>query len=195
MRAVLRFRFMLMLALAPAALLLASPASALPYLFHADLSEDQVVPPVTSPTLSFGTFDLSLSEDGITGTFEFTLLLEFIENPLTVAHIHSGLPGENGATRELLFDLTGVTPPIDVTGDHIVFSGVFVNETLGTDLTNCGGGDPGTICPFYVSVSTELFPFPGAELRGQLQVVPEPSTLLLLLAGISAVLAFRSRAS
>ena len=192
MRAVLKFRFMLMLALAPAALLLASSASAGSLLFHADLSE---IPPGKSPVPSFGTLDLNLSEDGMTGTFEFTLLLELIENPLTVAYIHSGLPGENGPIVELLFDLTGVDPPLDITGEHIVFSGGFVNGTLGTDLTNCGAGGPGTICPFYVNVSTELFPFPDGEIRGQLQVVPEPSTLLLLLAGISAVFAFRPRVS
>ncbi len=190
MRAALKCRFML--ALAPAALLLASPASAGPLLFHADLSE---IPPVTSPVPSFGTLNLSLSEDGMTGTFEFTLLLELIENPLTVAYIHSGLPGENGLIVELLFDLTGVDPPLDITGEQIVFSGGFVNGSLGTDLTNCADGGPGTICPFYVNVSTELFPFPDGEIRGQLQVVPEPSTLLLLLAGISAVFAFRPRAS
>jgi hypothetical protein len=181
---------MLMLALAAAALLLASPASALPLLFHADLSEDQVFPPVDSQVPSFGTFDLTLSEDGTSGTFEFRLTVRSIENPLTLSHIHAGAAGTNGPTEQLLFDLTGV--PIEITGDHIVFSGDFQNPTLGAGLANCAAGGVGTICDYYVNVATEVFP--DGELRGQLQVVPEPSTLLLLLAGISAVFAFRSRA-
>jgi hypothetical protein len=192
MRAVLRFRFrfMLMLALAPAALLLASPASAIPLLFHADLSEDQVIPPVSSPVSSFGTFNLTLSEDGTSGTFEFRLTVRSIENPLTLSHIHAGAAGANGPTEQLLFDLTGV--PIEITGDYIVFSGDFQNASLGLGLMDCAAGGVGTICDYYVNVATEVFP--DGELRGQLQVVPEPSTLLLLLAGISAVFAFRSRA-
>ncbi len=191
MRAALKFGFMLMLALAPAALLLASPASAGPLLFHSDLSEDQVFPPVSSPVPSFGTLDLTLNEDGTTGSFEFKLAVSSIENALTLSHIHAGAAGVNGPIEQLLFDLTGV--PIDITGDHIIFSGDFQNAALGAGLTDCAAGGFGTICDYYVNVSTE--PFPDGEIRGQLQVVPEPSTLLLLLAGISAVFAFRSRAS
>jgi hypothetical protein len=142
---------------------------------------------VSSPVPSFGTFDLTLNEDGASGTFEFKLSVSSIENPLTLSHIHSGAAGTNGPTEQLLFDLTDV--PIEITGDHIVFSGVFENPSLGLGLMDCAARGVGTICDYYVNVATAVFP--DGELRGQLQVVPEPSTLLLLLAGISAVSAFR----
>jgi hypothetical protein len=146
---------------------------------------------VSSPVSSFGTFDLTLNEDGTTGTFEFRLAVSSIENPLTLSHIHEGAADTNGPTEQLLFDLTGV--PIEITGDHILFSGDFQNASLGLGLMDCAASGVGTICDYYVNVATEVFP--DGELRGQLQVVPEPSTLLLLLAGISTVFTFRSRAS
>ena len=168
--------------------LVALPAAAAPIFFRSTMSEDQEVPPVVSGVPSFGTFELTLNDDG-SGDFEFRLSVNSIENPLTVAHIHDGAAGAIGLPVQDLFDLTGV--PVDIIGDNIVFSGSFMNIGLTNDLRACAALGVGTICDFYVNVHTVAFP--GGEIRGQLEVVPEPSSFLLLLGGLSAAALLRTR--
>ena len=180
-------RVVLILVAAAAVSLMAVSASAVS--FHADLDEDQEVPPfVRGPNEipSFGIFDLILEGDAMTWTF--VLQTESIENPLTEAHIHSGAFGEPGPIVQPLFDLTDV--PVEITGD-LVASGDFVNPDLKAGLLACAALGAGTFCDFYVNVHTTVH-MPG-EIRGQVQVVPEPSALLLLVGGLMGALALRRR--
>ncbi len=136
------------------------------------------------------TFDLTLNDDG-TGLFAFNLSLNSIENVLTVGHIHPGAAGEVGAPVQDLFDLTDL--PFEIIGENLVLfaSLTFDDPSLEDDLLACAALGIGTICDFYVNVHTAAFP--GGEIRGQLQVVPEPSTALLLLSGLSAAAVLRGR--
>ncbi len=180
-------RAVLILVAAAAVSLMAASASAVG--FHADLDEDQEVPPIVrgpGEVPSFGIFDLTLEGDAITWTF--VLQTQSVENPLTEAHIHSGAFGVPGPIIQPLFDLTDV--PIEITGDIIV-SGDFTNPDLTAGLLACAALGVGTFCDFYVNVHTTVH-LPG-EIRGQLQVVPEPSALLLLVGGFMGALALRRR--
>ena len=170
--------------------LLAGPAAAAPILFKASLTEDQEVPPVVSEVLSFGIYTMSLNDDG-SGNFSFMLSLSSIENVLTAGHIHPGAAGMVGAPVQGLFDLTDL--PFDIIGENLVLSATltFDDPSLEDDLRACAALGVGTICDFYVNVHTAAFP--GGEIRGQLQVVPEPSTVLLLLSGLSAAAVLRRR--
>ena len=178
-------RAVLIFVAAAAVALMAATASALP--FHADLDEDQATPPPErgpGEIPSFGIFDMTLDGDAM--TWEFVLQTQSIENPLTQAHIHSGAFGVPGPVVQPLFDLTDV--PVEITGDLIV-SGEFTNPALTADLLACEALGAGTFCDFYVNVHTTVHP--SGEIRGQLQVVPEPSVLLLLVGGLTGALALR----
>lgn len=180
-------RAVLIFVAAAAVALMAASVSALP--FHADLDEDQVVPPFDrgpNEIPSFGIFDLTLEGDAMTWTF--VLQTQSIENPLTQAHIHSGAFGVPGPVVQPLFDLTDV--PVEITGDIIV-SGDFTNPNLTAGLLACAALGAGSFCDFYVNVHTTVHV--AGEIRGQLQVVPEPSALLLLVGGLMGALALRQR--
>ncbi len=180
-------RAVLIFVAAAAVALMAATASAVS--LHADLDEDQAVPPFDpgpNEIPSFGIFDMTLEGDAMTWTY--VLQTQSVENPLTQAHIHSGAFGVPGPVVQPLFDLRGV--PIEITGD-LIFSSDFVNPDLTTDLLACAALGAGTFCDFYVNVHTTVHP--SGEIRGQLQVVPEPSALLLLVGGLTGALALRRR--
>ena len=170
--------------------LTAAPAGAASIFFKSSMTEDQEVPPVVSAVPSFGTYTMTLKDDG-SGDFEFKLSLSSIENALTAGHIHPGAAGVVGVPVQDLFDLTSL--PFEIIGDNLVLSAslMFSDPSVEDGLRACDALGIGTICDFYVNVHTVAFP--GGEIRGQLEVVPEPSTFLLLLSGLSAAAVLRGR--
>lgn len=141
-------------------------------------------------------------------SFDLSITTSFsgLSGPTTVAHIHccvlvpgAGTAGVAVTPGTLPGFPAGVTSGSYSTSVNLdlssSFTSAFVNNFGGGTLTGArdallAGFDTGTA---YFNVHTTAFP--GGEIRGFLQPVPEPSTYALMLLGLAAVgaVARRSR--
>ena len=170
------------------------PASAVT-VFNATLSGDQEVPPVASAASGTATLQLNDIQDQLTISIQlFGLDLDgnqtaTPDDDVTAFHIHDGDAGVNGP---VVFGF--ISPNNDLNGDltidaaaGTVFSVWDLNEgnntTLGAqlaDLFNTG---------LYFNAHTPANP--GGEIRGQ--IVPEPTSGLVALIGLTACWTCRRR--
>jgi hypothetical protein len=122
--------------------------------------------------ISTNSLDLSIGASGI-------MLLDLID-----AQIHQGAPGQAGPT---ILDLGGPSNWV-ASGAGIAFSGpVSFPSQFVSDLSS---GNT------YIEIDT--LSFPNGEIRGQLEpyapnVVPEPSTFVLLMTGTVSLLVLRKK--
>jgi hypothetical protein len=124
--------------------------------------------PVSADPDGFGVATVSI--DNVANTVSWAIRTINIVTPLTGAHIHQGAAGVNGPVK-------------------IDFSGQLTGSNLADpDLALV---TPGTASGFYVNLHNAVYP--RGAIRGQLQyvgtanVVPEPETYALLIAGLGAV--------
>lgn len=150
-------------------LLSTAAAGAATLQFEAYLDGLQESPPNFSP----GTGYASLTVDDVTRDFTLTGNFADLVGTTTIAHLQ-------GPTAAIIATLT---MPVGVGNGTLSGSGTFTVPQM-TDLQNGQN---------YVNIRTNLFP--GGEIRGQLGLVPEPGTFVLLaLGGIGlAVAAWRRR--
>jgi hypothetical protein len=127
--------------------------------FQASLSGLNEVSPNGSPGIGFGTVVLNLAKDQITVNLSFSGLLA----PATVSHIHGPAPA--GINAGAIFPLSGVPNAT---------SGVLPEQVFAITPTQVGYLEAGNL---YFNIHTSVFP--GGEIRGQLALVPEPSSLTL----------------
>ena len=131
-------------------------------------------PANASPGLGIGTLVLNAAQNQITVDENWSGLLA----AATASHIHG--PGGAGTNGPVLFPFTGVPAAT---------SGSIPEQTFAITPTQVAWLQSGYL---YMNVHTSVFP--GGEIRGQLLLIPEPSTAALLGLGAGATaLALRRR--
>jgi len=127
--------------------------------------------PRVTPAFGNGTVLLNAARTQITINLSFQGLLA----PITVAHIHNGAFGVSGPVIIDIRSLMTLSP--DLTAGSIVNATLNVTSDQASILL-AGNG--------YFNLHTSVFP--GGEIRGQINVVPEPSTYLLLATGLGGLM-------
>jgi hypothetical protein len=128
--------------------------------------------PVNASTATgFGTVVLDAAQTQITVDETWTGL----SAPATASHIHG--PGLFGVNAPVLFPFSGVPSAT---------SGSIPEQTFAINSTQVGYLFAGSL---YMNVHDANFP--GGEIRGQLTLVPEPSSLILLGLGGAVLLICR----
>jgi len=144
--------------------------------FTSFLNGAQEVPGVATPAFGNGTILLNAAQNQITINLTFQGLLA----PITVAHIHNGAFGTNGPVVIDIRSLIMTSP--DLRAGSIMNAMVNVTPAQATVLLSGNG---------YFNIHTSVNP--GGEIRGQINVVPEPSTYLLMATGLGGVLVVARR--
>jgi hypothetical protein len=136
--------------------------------FDAFLTGTSEVPPNASPGTGFGTVLLNAAQNQITCDENWSGLTA----PATASHIHG--PAAPGTNAPVLFPFSGVPA---ATSGSIPTQSFAITPAQVSDLF---------AGLYYMNVHTSNFP--GGEIRGQLIIVPEPSTALLLGLGAGSIL-------
>lgn len=140
--------------------------------FEAYLSGLEEAPPNASPGSGYATLVLNAAQTHFTLDANWSGLLA----PATASHIHG--PGGAGTNAPVLFGLSGVPAAT---------AGAIPTQSFSISPVQVGYLFSGYL---YVNVHTTVFP--GGEIRGQLQLVPEPSAAALFVLGVAAT-AWNSR--
>lgn len=144
--------------------------------FTAFLNGAQEAPPVVTPAFGNGTVLLNAARTQITINLTYQGLLA----PITVAHIHNGAFGIGGP---VILDIRNlITTSADLRSGTIL-NGLLNVTTEQANILLAGNG--------YFNIHTELNR--GGEIRGQINVVPEPSTYLLMATGLGGLMFFARR--
>jgi len=151
---------------------MATPASAFVWTFNDPINAGQEVPPSGSPAsgTAVGTYD------DITNALVINVNATGFLSARTGAHIHFAPSGSNGG---VVFDL-GVAGAGDSYNN--VNTNFVLDETQESNLLARN---------YYVNIHTQNNP--GGSIRGQLNPVPEPATMIALGLGSVAVLLRRKK--
>jgi hypothetical protein len=102
------------------------------------------------------------------GQLEFEITVVDIQDVM-MAHIHLGMPGEDGPVVALLFDGTFSTNEVDTLASGTLAAGDLVGPLSGASLANLVSElEAGNA---YVNVHTAANP--GGEIRGQIELISE----------------------
>jgi hypothetical protein len=158
--------------------------------FVTTLTGSQEVPPSGSPGIGSALVTL----DTVTNMFTVNVSFSGLLSPTIASHIHCcTLPGANAMVATAVPTFPGF--PLSVTtGTYLQTFDLTLASTYNPAfITAHGGTVAGAQAAFiaglqsgqtYLNIHTSQFP--GGEIRGQLQAVPEPATLLLLSTGVIA---------
>src|SRR5687767_7810527 len=182
-----------LLALMVAIVAFSGIAKADQFAFTATLTGSQEVPPTGSPGIGTALVTIDTVTNQLTVNVAFAGLL----SPTTVAHIHC-CAGPTGTAIPATTVPSFPGFPVGVTtGTYLQTFDLTLASTYNPAFIAAHGGTvAGAQAAFiaglldgqtYFNIHTVMFP--GGEIRGQLQVVPEPATLLLLASGMVGVIA------
>ena len=173
-----------------AVLMLSAVARADQLVFTTTLTGAQEVPPSGSPGIGSALVTLDTLTNLLTVNVSFAGLV----SPTIASHIHCCAgPGVNAMVATTVPTFPGF--PLGVTtGTYLMTFDLTLASTYNPAfITAHGGTVAGAQAAFiagltsgqtYLNIHTSMFP--GGEIRGQLQAVPEPASLLLLSTGIVA---------
>ena len=171
-------------------LVLFSAAKADQLVFTTTLTGSQEVPPTGSPGIGSALVTL----DTVTNLLTVNVSFAGLGSPTVASHIHCcAAPGVNAMVATTVPTFPGF--PLGVTtGTYLMTFDLTLASTYNPAfITAHGGTVAGAQAAFiagltsgqtYLNIHTSMFP--GGEIRGQLQAVPEPASLLLLTTGIVA---------
>ena len=181
-----------------AVLMLSVVAKADQLVFTATLTGPQEVPPTVSP----GIGSALVTVDTVTNLLTINVSFAGLLSPTTAAHIHC-CAGPTGTAIPATTVPTFPGFPLGVTTGTFLqtFDLTVASSYNPAFITANGGTVAGAQAAFiagllngqtYFNIHTSQFP--GGEIRGQLQEVPEPATLFLMGTGLmAAVGAIRKR--
>ena len=174
--------------LSAALILMESPAYA-GFLVAANLSGDQERPnPISTTATGFGsifvndtamTLTVNLSTQGLAGNI----------TDLDIHVVPAGLDpvNNNGDVRYALADLANLNPPIPNSASSFTLSNFVITGITAQDIADLRDGRA------YFNVHDTIYSDPVGEIRGNLRVVPEPSSLVLQGIGILGALGYSRR--
>ena len=146
------------------------------YIFQATLTGASEVPPNASPATGLGTFTLALNNplDLTDNTLDYSVSYSGLTAPSTAGHIHGPAPVGVGPAP-VIVPFVGT---VGVTSGTFAATGVPVTDAVTT-----------TILAGLSYANIHNANFPGGEIRGQLVLVPEVDSTLLVggLLGVGAV--------
>jgi|SRR5829696_2418964 len=173
---------------------LSSVAKADLILLTATLTGSQEFPPTGSPGIGSGFFTL----DDVTHLFTVNIAFAGLLSPTVASHVHCCTPpGANAIVATPVPTFPGF--PLGVTtGTYLMtFDLTLASSYNPAFITAHGGTVAGADAAFeaglvsgltYLNIHTSQFP--GGEIRGQLSVVPEPGTMMLVGTGLVGMLVF-----
>ena len=177
-------RTAIVLAVATALMLLVPAAYAIPVTFVGNLTGANEVPPVPSSATGLATVVL----DAAAQTLQINATFSGLTSNTNAAHIHCCAPlGTNAGVATTVPAFPGF--PLGVTSGSFtsavfdltqptIYNPAFV--TLQGGLTQAEAALIAGILNGTTYLNIHTVNFPGGEIRGQLEAVPEPTTLLLL---------------